>query len=249
MKPLKIMIKQFASSVMKSLSIAITQNQIYDKQTLQIMKRVCKPNSNCVDVGCHKGEILQSILKAAPNGTHYAFEPLPDFYEGLIQKFPSNCKIYNVGLSNEPGEATFNYVISNPAYSGFVKRKYDRPNEKDTTITVQTELLDNIIPAGEKIDFMKVDVEGAEMQVFEGAVRVLSESRPVLVFESGIGGTDHYGTRPEQIYDLLHDECGLEVSLMANFLSGRPAFSKQDFVYQFENHLNYYFCAYPAEKA
>ena len=212
------------------------------------MRQVCLPDSNCIDVGSFRGNVLIDILKVAPYGTHYAFEPLPQFYESLIDRFPSNCNIYNLGLSNEPGETDFNFVITHPAYSGYIRRKYDRTAEKDTTIKIEKELLDAIISPGEKIDFIMVDVEGAELQVFEGAVRVLSESRPVVVFESGIGGTDYYGTRPEQIYELLHDECGLEVSLMANFIHHKPAFTKYDFIYQFENHLNYYFVAYPAER-
>lgn len=51
---------------------------LYDQQTVEVMRLVLENNSNCVDVGCHKGEILDEVIKLAPEGLHFAFEPLPD---------------------------------------------------------------------------------------------------------------------------------------------------------------------------
>ena len=64
--------------------------------------------------------------------------------KGLIRKYAANrnCLVHSYALSNTKGTTTFNYVISNPSYSGLIKRKYDKPNEQDTTIEVETELLD-----------------------------------------------------------------------------------------------------------
>ena len=111
--------KEKIKALLKKLPIAFTKNQRYDRQTVEVIRRICKRNSNCVDVGCHKGEMLEIILKYAPEGIHFGFEPLPGLFQNLQGKFPSNCKIYELGLSNKKGETSFNYVISNPSYSGF----------------------------------------------------------------------------------------------------------------------------------
>ncbi|MEZ4983026.1 MAG: FkbM family methyltransferase [Saprospiraceae bacterium] len=66
-------------------------------------------------------------------------------------------------------KTTFNYVVSNPAYSGLQKRRYDRPNEIDEKIEVETDLLDNVLAEDTRIDFMKIDVEGGEFFVLKGA--------------------------------------------------------------------------------
>jgi len=66
-----------------SVSSVADKNRLYDIQTLEIMKRVLREDSNCVDVGCHQGSILREMLRLAPKGTHFAFEPLPGMYEGL----------------------------------------------------------------------------------------------------------------------------------------------------------------------
>ena len=131
-------------------------------------------------------------------------------------------------------------MLSNPAYSGLVKRRYDRPHERDTTIVVQQDLLDNIVPDDIRIDFIKIDVEGGELGVLRGAKRTILRSRPWIVFEHGKGAADCYGTRPGQVHEFLVDECGLEVVLMERFLKGLGALDRIEFIRQFDEELNYF---------
>ena len=121
-------IKKMIKSVLKLIPIRFTKNQEYDFQTKKIIAKVCKADSHCIDIGCHKGEILDLFLQYAPKGTHYAFEPIPSMYNALLQKYQRQpCVISNVALSNVNGEASFNHVTSNPAYSGLQKRAYNMP--------------------------------------------------------------------------------------------------------------------------
>lgn len=237
--------KKIIKDLIKKIPIAFTQNQKYDQQTKKVIQRCLKSNSNCIDVGCHEGEVLEIMLKHAPDGQHFGFEPIPEFFQNLEKKFPKNCQFHQIGLSNKKGTSTFNHVISNPGYSGIKKRRYDKPNEEDTSITINIDLLDNILPKNLKIDFVKIDVEGAEWLVMDGAKKTIKTHRPTIVFEHGIGGADIYGIRPEQVFELLNKECGLEISTMKNWLDKKSAFSKEEFVQQFEQQLNYYFIAYP----
>ena len=231
--------------IVKKLPIAFTKNQRYDAQTIRILRKICRPDSNCIDVGCHKGEMLDKILVFAPKGQHYCFEPLPDLFHGLLNsKYPKNCHFYDTALSYEKGETSFNYVITNPSYSGLLRRKYDRPDEEDTLITVQTDLLDHILPADIQIDFIKIDVEGAEMLVLKGAEKTIKRCKPIVVFEHGLGGSDVYGTSPKQIFDFF-EKCGMKISLMKSWLDQMPPLSMQAFEEQFYQSKNYYFIAYP----
>ena len=240
------MFKLYLKALLKKVPVAFTQNQKYDAQTRQIIKKVCNTYSNCVDVGCHKGESLDEILQFAPLGNHYCFEPLPDLYKALLQKeYPPNCHFYELGLSSDKSVTTFNYVISNPAYSGFVKRDYDHKDEIDTTIQVNTDLLDNIIPKHTKVAFIKIDVEGAELWVLKGAIQTLKTSKPVVVFEYGLGAADHYGSKPEDIFHLLTCEANMDISLLKNWLRGNPPLSLSEFKKQYFERRNYYFIAYP----
>ena len=66
---LKTLIKQ----VLNFLHLDLTQNLKYDRLTKEIIKKFIQKSHVCIDVGCHKGEILSQIIKFAPNGKHYAF--------------------------------------------------------------------------------------------------------------------------------------------------------------------------------
>ena len=237
--------KQLIKKIIKKIPIAFTQNQQYDKQTTLVIKKVCQENSNCVDVGCHKGEVLDIMRKYAPKGNHFGFEPIPELYQALQSKYPkSEAQIFDIALSNEKGIKTFNFVVSNPAYSGLIKRQYDKPHEQDTSIEVRVDLLDHIIPEDTPIALMKIDVEGGEMGVLEGGQQTILRAKPIIIFEHGMGASDYYGTKPEQLYDFLQS-CGYKVATMKRWLKGETSFSKEEFKHQFYDKLNYYFIAYP----
>jgi FkbM family methyltransferase len=180
-------------------------------------------DANCIDVGAHLGEALEEMLRVAPEGRHIAFEPLPDFHARLVEEFPG-VDVRNVALSDHEGEASFTYVRTRPGYSGFRERTYPAAEEIET-ISVPVATLDGSLPDGYVPTLIKVDVEGAEQQVLEGAMETLSTFRPTLVFEHGTAARE-YGTRPETIFDLLADGAGLRVfDLEGNGPYGRAEFT------------------------
>ena len=217
----------------------------YDRQTIQILKKTLKPDSNCLDIGCHKGDILKLMLKYAPNGTHFGFEPIPLLAADLKTGFEGKAKIYEVGLAGTKGTSTFNYVVSRPEYSGIKKRDYDRAHEKDTQITIQTDTMDNLVPAGMKIDLIKIDVEGGEYGVLTGGRETIKRNRPFIVFEHGKGAAEHYETTPEMVFEFINGEFDLKVNTMEGFLRNQPSLDERAFTDQFESGENYYFIAHP----
>jgi hypothetical protein len=135
-------------------------------------------------------------------------------------------------------------VITNPSYSGLKKRRYDRTGEKDVEIMVDTDLLDNIIPYEVKIDFIKIDVEGAELLVIQGAEKLIKKDKPVIVFEYGIGGSDYYEQKPSKIF-LMLESYGLNISLLDRWLNKQPPLTLEEFENQYFKQLNFFFVAYP----
>jgi FkbM family methyltransferase len=239
--------KGLIKKIIKKIPVAFTKNQRYDLQTRQAIRRICNTRSNCVDVGCHKGEILDYIRKVAPLGKHFGFEPIPSLVDKLRRKFrKTNCEILQIALSNSRGRSPFNYVITNPSYSGLKKRRYDRKGEKDIEIMVDTDLLDNIIPYEVKIDFIKIDVEGAELLVLQGAGKLIKKDKPVIVFEYGIGGSDYYEQNPSKIF-LMLENYGLQLSLLERWLNNQSPLTLEEFENQYFKKLNYFFVAYPSK--
>ncbi|RYZ00236.1 MAG: FkbM family methyltransferase [Chitinophagaceae bacterium] len=246
MNPLLLRLKDAVKWTLRVLPFAVTQNQRYDRQTEAVIRKLCRPDSNCIDVGTHRGEILDLMLRVAPAGTHFGFEPLPHFYGALREKYKGlkNVQVYPYALCAEEGTASFNWVVSNPAYSGLRKRRYDRPVEEDTRIEVRTRRLDDLVlPGNLPVRLIKIDVEGGEMDVLRGAEGLLRRDHPVIIFEFGIGGSDIYGTTPEVLLSFL-GPLGYSVSLMGRYLNGEPAFTAAELDAQFYGQKNFYFIAY-----
>jgi FkbM family methyltransferase len=230
-------------SLLKKLPVPLTKNHRYDLLTKKIIQQHCNETSNCIDAGAHRGEVLDWFLKFAPRGKHYAFEPIPDLYEALQEKYSDKgCKVFRIALSDTRGLSSFNYVTSNPAYSGLKKRRYDRKKETDTSIPVHTDRLDNVIPPGFPVHFIKIDVEGGEMNVLKGATRILAAYHPLIVFEFGIGGSDIYGTKPEQLFSFL-ETFHYKIFLLRDFIRRQSPLDPDGFKNQFYNKINYYFVA------
>ena len=236
-------IKDIVRQLLIFFHLDLTKNLEYDRYTKIIMKRVIKSNSNCIDVGCHKGEMLDDILKLAPEGKHFGFEPIPKYYNHLKTKYDSRATILPYALSKENGESTFQFVKNAPAYSGIKKRSYnvDKPDIEE--ISVELKKLDDVIPEATIIDFIKIDVEGAEFDVLKGGEELLKKNKPYLIFECGLGASEFYNTKPEEIYDFITQNLNLKLSILKVFIKNEPSLTKQEFVSVYQKGEEYYFVA------
>lgn len=236
-------IKNILREILLFLSLDLTKNLKYDRLTRLIMKKSLTANSNCIDIGCHKGEILAEILKLSPNGKHYAFEPIPYLYDALIKKYNDKATIYSCALSDVKGETSFQLVKNAPAYSGIKKRRYDIKNPDIEEINVEVETLDGLIPKEEKIHFVKIDVEGGEFGVMKGAKNLLKTNKPIILFECGKGASEYYNTSSNQLYEFLTQEIGLEIFTLQGFVKQKPSLTLSQFESCFNMNTEYYFLA------
>lgn len=238
--------KQLLKHLLSLLHISVTRNQRYDAYTRKIILQTLTPASNCIDIGCHKGEILDLMIKGAPKGVKYAFEPIPDLYDFLTGKYRHDptVRISNIALYDQAGSTTFQHVLNAPAYSGIKKRKYDGKQVEIRQIEVQTALLDQVIPADKKIDLIKIDVEGAEFRVMKGSAETLRRSKPVMIFEFGLGAADFYESTPAELHQFI-TSCGLKISTLKGYLDHKPTLSSEAFISMYATGCEYYFVAHP----
>ena len=140
----------------------------------------------CLDVGAHVG--TYSILLSRNCNRVYAFEPAPHAF-GILQNLNiRNVIAYNVALGNENGEAEISLpfvrgkvdhalATLRPLASGefgeFEKHKIRVARFDDFATKIDCK----------KIDFIKIDVEGFEMQVLRGMSRLLQSNKPDLMIE------------------------------------------------------------------
>jgi FkbM family methyltransferase len=188
---------------------AYRRDHIDNEHLRLLMTFALQEDSNCIDVGAYRGAELAEMVRVAPRGNHIAYEPLPFMHKYLVEHFPA-VDVRWAALSNEVGEREFTYLKYMPGYSGFSERSFATRSQVEK-ITVRTETLDTNLPDGYVPDFIKIDVEGAERLVIEGAINTITRYKPIVVFEHGKGGSDYYNTQPKQMYELLHGEAGLRI--------------------------------------
>ena len=215
----------------------------YDRETYMVMQRVLGRNSNCVDIGAYRGEILRQMLKLSPEGRIFAFEPVRGNYLYLKEKY-KKAEIFNVALTDRAGTADFFHATGRPALSGLKKQDYPDPEEKVETITVKVETLENIIPPDIRIDFIKIDVEGAELNILRGGKRIILQNRPMIVFEHGPGAISQYGASSQDLFDFIVNETGCKLSTMERWLAGKEPYNWAEFFDDISNNGEFYFIAY-----
>lgn len=235
--------KDLIREILIQFHLDITKNLKYDRLTRLIIKKIVTSQSVCVDIGCHKGEILDLIRKQSPNQKHFAFEPIPYLFKNLKSKYGDSVALFNCALSNEKGKTTFNYVKNAPAYSGIKQRKYDIANPEIELLDVKLELLDDIIPQSVKVDLIKIDVEGAEFQVLKGAINTIKNSNPIIIFETGIGASEFYGTTPEDLFDFFSNILGYQLFILQDWLNTGIPMNRTDFIETYNTNKEYYFLA------
>ena len=141
-----------------------------------------------------------------------------------MPRFPG-VQVRCAALSDVAGEAEFSVVRDAPAYSGLRERRDLPPGSGPVArIAVRTERLDDVLPGDYVPTLIKIDVEGAEVQVLRGAQSTLERHRPFVLFEHGAGGADLYGSGPNDAFDLL-DGAGLRIF----DLDGTGPYSREQF--------------------
>jgi FkbM family methyltransferase len=161
----------------------------YEPDQLAFMRRHVRVGQVVVDVGAHIGRYaLECAARVGPAGHVYAFEPVRPNAALLRQsiaesRFGDRVTLEERAVGEGPGTATIAYVEagfnSGGAYLSS-ERLPARPNHQADPVEVVA--LDGY-PFPRAVDFLKIDVEGAEALVLRGARARLARDRPVVLLE------------------------------------------------------------------
>jgi FkbM family methyltransferase len=150
--------------------------------------RLLKAGDCVIDIGAHSGFHTEHFLAlVGPAGKVVAFEPQPNMVLTLKNRFATalNLQIAEVALSNTQGKIEFNQVLNALEESGIRQRHYNISDPIIKKIQVRVDTLDRYCADLKTVDYIKIDVEGAEIDCLRGAVSILQQHRPTISVEYG----------------------------------------------------------------
>lgn len=184
----------------------------YERIIQDVYEAVLHPGAVAIDIGAHRGRHTLPLVRCvAPSGNVFAVEPLPACQVALQQEIqahanlPTLVEILPFALSDQAGKASFVVAEDHLDFSGLREVPYPTKT-KTSRITVEVETLDNLFLALPRLDYLKVDAEGAELHILRGGLACLERFRPVVGFEFGTFSNRQYQVTPQDMAEFWHEQ-------------------------------------------
>jgi len=160
----------------------------YEKETVEWFRSVLAPGMTFLDIGAHVGQYsLIAAQAVGPNGRVHSFEPNPGSYRRLTANLALNdfrhARAHAMALSDQAGESTLFVPTDNNLGEASLQQCVD----SDTT-TVKVGTADSWMETADlgnppRVDLIKIDVQGFEKHVIEGARGLLARFKPTVLCE------------------------------------------------------------------
>lgn len=156
---------------------------LFEKFILSYVRQFIDPTKNILDVGANIGVHSVVYSNYLTTGQVYAFEPQKVVYDILLQ---------NIDINNCPNVTTFNIGLSDTSSTLFMNAYYDgKENQGAFSICNETEHMKGIYIECKKADdlnlqnigYVKIDVEGHELQTLKGMKNILIQNKPAILIE------------------------------------------------------------------
>ena len=154
------------------------------------------------DIGANNGGMAQTFSRY---GRVEAFEPLEREYMKALEKAEEfGYNVWNLGLSDFPGAMKVDVVDSYtlvPAGARYEQKALEYKDSEGQMVVFET--LDNLVKKLGKPDFIKMDVDGHELDVLNGGAEFFKHNRPPMMIELS-GQARWFGVREEQYVEDLY---------------------------------------------
>lgn len=163
-----------------------------DYQDIYFLKNLVHAGDYCIDIGAHLGYFTVELSRLTGNNGHvYAIEPMSKFFNTLkgvvANKKPVNVTLYQYAMGGDTGFVEMGI----PKVNNVKKFAYARVIRTSTFLEyVESEQVKNVygdelfreLP---RVDFIKCDVEGLELAVFQSFLEIIGKHRPIVLCELG----------------------------------------------------------------
>lgn len=178
----------------------------YERLDSAMIFELVEDDALVFDIGGNIGYYSIALAKMK-HCTIHAFEPVASTYKQFIANAYYNgvqdrVRINNFGLFDKSGELTFYVYKQDFGNASAAIMHEEKDNEK---IICKVEQLDEYVKAQgvERIDFIKLDVEGAEIFALRGGLKSIEKYKPILFVEMLRKWAAKYGYHPNEIIAML----------------------------------------------
>jgi FkbM family methyltransferase len=211
--------KMYVNSRDKAIVHSLITKGIWEEFETELISKLIKPGDTVVDIGANIGYYTLIAAKTVGNdGRVYSFEPEPNNYELLVKNVKindyTNAITVQKALSNKRGKLTL--FMDKTNFGAHSLSQKNIISQKGGFVTVETTTLDDFFGNFEKdskIDFIKMDAEGAEGLIVEGAQGILKQNKIKILMEFWVYGLKNLGTDPSELLHDLQDR-GFKIKLI-----------------------------------
>lgn len=195
--------------ISKSMGAAIYWRGAHDWRPLFVLEQKLKAGATFIDIGANQGEYaLWALRKVGLEGKVIAFEPMDSLYLQLQENFKLNPKFKQVlipvkmGLSDQPGEIS---LYGKEGDNEGVNTIFPTDSHNVLIQKIVLDTLDNQLAAigCNEVDVVKIDVEGAELQVLKGCILTIKKYSPQFIIEINQEACRAAGYGAEEILHFL----------------------------------------------
>ena len=160
----------------------------YELPTIRFLRNILKTDSVCLDVGAQMGYLTLAMATSASRQTIvHSFEPESNnaerFRENVSLNALTNVTLHQTAVSTVDG--TLKLYLSNDRNAGTHSTVYIESNVSPDFVEIPSTTLETFVRQQclKTVDLIKIDVEGAEIDVINGAIEVLRQHKPVVIME------------------------------------------------------------------
>jgi FkbM family methyltransferase len=184
----------------------------YEPETTAFIKRTVQPDFTCIDVGANFGYYTCLMARLAWQGRVVAYEPDPEVYALLRDNVYINwCEravwFRNAAVGAEAGSLTIYRRPTRTGNTGIIPLPTSllaAIGEDDSPeLVVDCVCLDDVAGELERVDLIKIDVEGAESLVVEGMGELVRKHRPTIIMEWSTDLAQQAGFAVDALVDRL----------------------------------------------
>lgn len=193
----------------KGISVELIRFGTHEPLTTKIILKELREGMTCLDVGGNIGYYVMLENKiVGKKGKVIAIEPSPVNFEYLKKNIElqdsSNIEAYNLACGSINDKVDF--LIRNPSNACKVFKKGDEIAPDEKVITIPMVKLDTFVEdkSIEKIDFLRMDIEGYEYEAIKGASKIIHKSKPMLQMEIHPGYMG--STKSKELLEFLENE-------------------------------------------